>query len=77
MPLYTYRHCDKIWETSRRVDDRDNVNCKTCGEKAVKLVDEIRRPIFMEYFDEGLGAKVTGPQQRKRLMKEKGLEESG
>lgn len=77
MPLYTYKHCDKIWETSRLIKDRDNVHCQLCGQKADKLVDEIRRPIFMEYFDEGLGTQVTGPKQRQRIMKSKGLEETG
>ena len=77
MPLYTYKHCDTIWETSKLIKDRNDEFCKTCGSRADKLVDEIRRPIFMEYYDEGLGQQVTGPNQRQRLIREKGLEESG
>jgi hypothetical protein len=47
-----------------------------CGYPMDKVLSPIARPIICEYYSEGLGAVVTGPRQKQRLMKEKGVSEA-
>jgi putative FmdB family regulatory protein len=76
MPVYDYHcpDCNLTWETYNRVDCRDNEVC-VCGKKAERKLQFISKPVVYDYYSENLGAQVTGPRQRKRLMKMKNLEE--
>ncbi len=52
--------------------------CQDCGQKARIVIRPTRiKPQIMEYFDEHLNAYITGPAQKKRIMREKNLEEKG
>lgn len=77
MPLYEYKcgPCEDEWETYHKVDNRSEEYCMTCTEKAEIQMSVGSRPVIQEYWDRGLSALVTGPQQRKKLAKSKGLEE--
>lgn len=76
-PMYEYEcpSCQEDWETVHSVDTRKEENCAYCGEKAKLLISVGARPIINEYYSESLDAMVTGPKQRKTLMKAKGMEE--
>ena len=77
MPLYEYKceKCKREWEKTHKVSDRHYEYC--CGEKAKLLVSKLARPVIYEYFSENLNANITGPAQKKRLMKEKNMREAG
>lgn len=79
MPLYEYvcKDCDPdyIWEAVHKVDVRMEEYCNVCSKKAEILISTASRPITYEYYSEQLGAQITGPNQKRRLAKSKGLEE--
>lgn len=77
MPIYEYRcnRCNEEWELLKSISTRRDVHCN-CGVKADLLISSPARPIILEYYSENLNDVVTGPEQKKRLMKEKGLEEA-
>lgn len=77
MPIYCYECCGQKWESYHKVDDRKNEFCSECDELAEQVMAPTQRPIINEYYSENLGAQVTGPKQRERLMKAKGLEAVG
>lgn len=77
MPLYNY-HCENCGldlEKFNTVENREYMACN-CGYPMTKIMSAISKPIILEYYNEGLGAVVTGPRQRQRLMKAKGLTEA-
>lgn len=76
-PIYQYQcvTCGEKFEEFRHIEDRGNA--EHCGEKAKLLISSTGRPVVYEYFSENLGSYVTGPAQRARLMKEKGVEAAG
>jgi len=78
VPVYDFRcnDCRIEWEEYHEIKDRDNEWC-VCGEKAERLIKFSTMPIIKEYFSENLNAQITGPAQRKRIMKERGVEEAG
>ena len=76
MPIYDYEHCGQIWEGFNTIDERNMELC-SCGEHATIVIRNSARPVIYEYYDTGLGAQVTGPKQRQKIMRAKGLEESG
>lgn len=78
MPLYDYEcdRCGKEWEEYVTLVDKDTVRCSSCMGSAHTLITINSRPnVFMEQYDEGLEAMVTGPGHRQTLMKERGYEE--
>jgi len=77
MPAYDYAclTCKREWEAIHTIPDMYNEMC--CDEKAKVLISLKSNPVTYNYFSENLDAWVTGPAQRKRLMKEKHLEEVG
>lgn len=79
MPIYEYEcnHCDEKWEAFHRVDARTSEKCAYCGKSATLLISLQQRPVIDEYYDEHLNAHVTGPAHKKRIMREKNLEEVG
>lgn len=78
MPLYNY-HCDNCGrdlELFNTVENRERALCGSCGNNARKVLSSIARPVIMEYYSESLDAYITGPRQKQRLMKAKGLSEA-
>jgi putative FmdB family regulatory protein len=75
MPIYPYR-CDKCgnkWEAVHGVSERDNESC--CGKPAIReIAKTFGRPVILEGYNEGLGAYVTGPKQKAKIMQEKNLD---
>jgi hypothetical protein len=63
--------CDKCG-TEDMIDPSPFV-CK-CGGK-MKLVGSIPGAVILDYFDEGLNARITGPGQKKELMKKMDVSE--
>ena len=56
-----------------------NTPCKECGEIAERNIagrgsNQVQ---VLGYFDEHLDAYISGPQQKKRVMRAKGVEEIG
>jgi len=74
MPQYSYfcRSCGREWENFRFINHRNLEVCK-CGSKAEIAISTSSRPVVKEYYCEGLGTVVTGPKQRERLARQKGL----
>ena len=70
MPTYEYRcgKCRREWEAVRRIDDRNRETC--CGRRAEILIPRTQgRPVVLGYFDENLNAKITGPRQKREVMR--------
>jgi putative FmdB family regulatory protein len=76
MPIYTYycTNCKRKWEAFHPIVERNNEFC--CGERAVKKIDTLSKPVIHEYYSENLNARITGPKQKARIMKEKGVEQA-
>lgn len=74
MPVYSYicRPCKREWENFRFINHRKLEVCK-CGNKAEIAITTNSKPIVKEYYCEGLQAVITGPKQRERIAREKGL----
>lgn len=79
MPLYQYvcHECATNWEAINRIAERLNQRCPDCDGEATIVITLRARPVIHEYYSDNLGAQITGPRQKKRIMKEKGVEESG
>lgn len=77
-PVYDFRckDCGLEWEEYHEIKDRDNEWCG-CGMKAERLLKFKTTPIIYEYYSENLGAQITGPKQKKRIMEERGVHEVG
>lgn len=76
MPIYKYRcdHCSLEWEAFRSVEKRSESIC-TCGRLAKIIISPTAKPVIYEGYNEGLGTYVTGPAQKRRIMRDKNLEE--
>ena len=77
MPVYNYvcDSCGRELELFNTVDNREYAMCG-CGSHARKVLSSIAKPIIHEYWSENLNAYVTGPRQKSRLMKERGVTEA-
>jgi putative FmdB family regulatory protein len=77
MPTYQYKcpKCKNIWEEYKTIDKRNDVVC-FCGEKPRIIISQTQRPVIYEYYSEGLGEYITGPKQKRLIMKSKNLEEA-
>jgi len=78
MPVYDYacQSCGLEWEAYHEIEERNSEWCD-CGELAKRIYFMNGKPVVYEYYSENLGARITGPAQRQRLMKEKDLSEVG
>lgn len=78
MPLYSYecRECGAIRDEFRKVDNRnDPLTCK-CGESMFKLLGgHSVVPDLQPYYDDNLESFVKSKQHRKKLMRERGVDE--
>lgn len=78
MPLYEYKcSCGNLWEARHSVDFRNEEVCPDCGFRPQRVYSFNNKPVVHEYFSENLNARVTGPKQKARLLKEKNLTEVG
>lgn len=78
MPLYEYHcSCGNHWEAHRSVDYRDMEACSDCLRKPQRVFSMNAKPVVYEYYSENLDARITGPKQKARLLKEKNLSEVG
>ena len=77
MPLYDYEClvCENQWEAFNTIANRHDEVCE-CGTVAKMNISATRtKPQILGYFSENLNAHITGPAQRHRIMREKGMEE--
>ena len=74
MPLYDYECpvCGKEYEEFRKVENRLEVN--HCGAVSKLNISITSRPVILDYYSENLDAVITGPEQKKQVMKAKGVE---
>ena len=64
------------WEEFSKMDGKNDVRCGKCGGESISLITIRSKPnVFMEEYDEGLDAVVTGPAHRRQIMKERHYEE--
>lgn len=77
-PLYGYycTFCSRVWDEFRKIAERHEERCE-CGAYANIAIGLKSKPVVYDYYSENLGAYITGPGQRKRLMKKKHMEEAG
>ena len=78
MPVYRYRcnKCIDTWENFRNISDRKEEVCGRCGDQAEIVITSIAKPVIYDYYSESLGAYVTGPKQKRDIMRIKNLEET-
>ena len=78
MPIYEYKceFCGKTWEDFRKISERYKSDC-ICGQKATLKIGNISRPVILEYYSENLCTRITGPKQKRDIMRQKGVEEAG
>ena len=76
MPVYRYRcdYCNVEWEAFRIIEKRAESLC-CCGRIGRIIITSIAKPVIYDGYNEGLGAYITGPQQKRNIMRQKGLEE--
>ena len=78
MPLYEYWcSCGNRWEAGHSVENRNDEFCPDCLARANRTYRINARPVVYEYYSENLDARITGPKQKARLLKEKNLSEVG
>lgn len=78
MPIYEYKCaiCGEEFEAFHWIADRQKQ--MHCGEKALLLISKSQgRPVVKEYYSENLDARITGPRQKERIMKERNVSEVG
>lgn len=75
MPMYDYecKECNKDWINFHVVDERGDEKCPCCKGEAIRLISSGPKPVVYNYYCDGIGAQITGPEQRAKLMKKKGL----
>jgi putative FmdB family regulatory protein len=77
MPLYDYscKKCNRTWEASHKIEQRKDEYC--CDLTADLVISATRtRPIILEGYNQGIGEYITGPKQKKQMMKKHNLEEA-
>jgi putative FmdB family regulatory protein len=80
MPVYSYQcpKCHEIVEEFRRVDERNTVKCDCGMQMEIVVLTAPNHPKEMlPHYDAGLGKWVRDRDDRKKIMKEKGLKEAG
>lgn len=76
MPIYEYKchQCGNQYEEFHQVENRDLSIC--CGQKAQRIISKSQgKPVVYNYYSENADAIFTGPRQKARILKEKGLSE--
>lgn len=77
-PVYEYKcSCGNHYEAFHSVDYRDDEVCPDCGFKPERVFSIPAKPVVYEYYSENLDARITGPKQKQRILKEKNMSEVG
>lgn len=77
MPFYDYYcDCGLEWEEYNDINNRDNEMCG-CGKPAKRKLQLNAKPVVLEYYSESLDARITGPKQKERVMRERNVSEVG
>jgi DNA-directed RNA polymerase subunit RPC12/RpoP len=77
-PMYEYKcSCGNHYEAHHLMGFRDCEVCPDCGFKPERVFSLNAKPVVYEYFSESLMAKITGPKQKQRILKEKNMSEVG
>lgn len=71
MPIYEYecKKCGDSKEVFYYVKDMAQRIACECGDSMDKVISMHTKPVVLDYYDETLGARVTGPRQQKQLMR--------
>ena len=81
MPMYDFHcpHCGDEWEQLARIEQV--IHCDGCQASAQRLISAaVVHPDNYDtksYYDDGLGVRIESRSQRKRIMRDRGLEELG
>ena len=76
-PVYIYHcgKCERSWEALHWVSERDEEWC--CDTRAGRRIPKSQgRPVVHEYFSESLNSMITSPKQKRKVMRDKGVEEA-
>ena len=75
-PLYQYycEKCEKEWEAMHPICQRTDEECG-CGTHAKIDISKGGKPVVVNYFSEHLNRQITGPKQKKEVMREMNVEE--
>ncbi len=73
MPLYDFKciRCANEWEEFRKLIDKSKAWCFECGGDGISLISVHTRPHVYNYYCDELEAHITGPKQRKQIMKQR------
>ncbi len=78
MPLYEYKcpQCEEEWDAVHKVECRKTEKCPFCDSQAELQMSINARPQVLDYYSENLDTHITSPKQRRKLMKQKDLEDA-
>lgn len=81
-PAYDYKcpECGKIDEIIhpiRFINIGAGYECGKCEVQMKRLISRTGKPQVVDYYSENANAHFTGPKQKARILKEKGLTEAG
>lgn len=76
MPTYDFEclECGFNFEDFVPLVDKESMKCLNCEGDTKTLITQ-HGFVFYEQYDETLQTYLTGPAQRRRIMKERGIEE--
>jgi putative FmdB family regulatory protein len=78
MPLYDFKclSCGKEFESFKKVAEKDLQRCEEqdCRGKTKTLITQNGGFRYEDGYDSDLGENITGPAQRAKIMKDRGLE---
>ena len=77
MPLYDYHcsTCNKNSEGYSNIEERNNQKCDKCNNLLKVQISGVNKEIrpFNPYYDEALDYHIESRDQKKRVLKERGL----
>lgn len=77
MPLYQYHcACGNLWEATNSIEGRNDETCEKCKAPAKIDVAKGGKPVVVNYFSEHLNRQITGPKQKKKVMRQMNVEEA-
>ena len=80
MPIYSYKcpKCGRVVDLLRPLRERAAaVLCTQCNYLCERQVESFQARTFEPYYDEGLGCDVHSAEERRVLLRERGLVEAG
>lgn len=79
MPYYEYEceSCGCRFDEQRPVADRHNIVCRECANPCRIVIGQVGIVAYPSRYNSALGAEITGPRQKRALLKERGLIDIG